>query len=96
MDTVNNNQDEFYGYYLNGDLDIGFEHGNAFNLVEDPTKVVVQWLDYNDVVHEEICDTYNDAMELIDNINKEYLEQQILETKSQLSNLTAQYKELSK
>lgn len=61
--------EELKSYYENGELDHGFEYGNFFNLVEDPTKVVIQYCyEDEDEAHELIVDSLEQAIVTIRDI----------------------------
>jgi hypothetical protein len=60
--------EELKSEYENGDLDYGFEYGNFFSLIEDPSKVVIQYFDANDVAVELIVDSIEQAIVAIRDI----------------------------
>jgi hypothetical protein len=62
--------DAFIADYESGDLDCGFEYGNFFNLIEDPSKVVIQWLDSTDTARELIVDSLEQALVIIRDIEE--------------------------
>lgn len=72
--------------YKLGDLNHGFECGNFFNLIEDPEKVVIQYITYKDkreaeeqdyedfVAHELIADSLEQAVVAIAEIEQQFFD----------------------
>lgn len=56
--------------YEDGTLDCSFKYGNYFNLIEDETKVVIQWLNSEEFANEVIADSLEEAIVIIDEIEK--------------------------
>lgn len=78
MDAINADKDlktrveELRADYESGQLDHGFAWGNFFNLAEDESKVVIQWLDPDDQNFELIADSIEQAVVAIRGIEETY------------------------
>ena len=64
--------EELRADYESGQLDHGFAWGNFFNLAEDESKVVIQWLDPDDQDFELIADSIEQAVVAIRGIEETY------------------------
>lgn len=62
--------EELRADYESGQLDHGFECGNFFNLVEDESKVVIQWFDLDDHDFELIAESLEQAVVVIRDIEE--------------------------
>ena len=60
--------EELLPYYESGDLDHSFIYGNFFNLTEDESKIVIQWIKPDDESTELIVDSLEAAIVIIQDI----------------------------
>ena len=68
--SLTKDYEELLPYYEDGTLDHSFIHGNFFNLIEDETKVVIQWYDSSEIANEVIADSLEEAIVIIADIEK--------------------------
>ena len=67
-ETLQEELEELKRFYEDGELDHDFEYGHFFNLIEDNSKIVIQWFDDNDNDHEIIVDSLSVAVVVIRDI----------------------------
>lgn len=60
--------EELLPYYEDGKLDYGFKYGNFFNLIEDESQIVIQWLRPDDSSAQLIVDSLEAAVVAVQDI----------------------------